>query len=57
MRNTIKKVMIEVVVLMTRCRVSDYRKTGPRAAHTRITARAITKVSVVPRISGLNHTQ
>src|SRR4029434_5119958 len=53
MRKTIKKVMIEVVVLMTSCQESEYRKTGPRAAHTRITARAEKKLSVVQRSSQL----
>src|SRR4030095_15950789 len=53
MRKTIKKVMIEVVVLMTSCQESEYRKTGPRAVHTRIRARAAKKLSVVPRSSEL----
>jgi hypothetical protein len=53
MRKTIKKVMMDVVVLMTSCQESAYRKTGPRAAHTRIAARATKKLSVVPRSSEL----
>src|SRR6478752_2553287 len=48
MRNTIRKVTIVVLVLITSCQVSENRNTGPSSAHTTMTARAQANAPVLP---------
>src|SRR5437016_14561694 len=51
MMNTMRKVMMVVAVLMTSCQVSEKPKTGPVAAHTRITTTADQKAAADPNRS------
>src|SRR5512147_133748 len=48
MRNTIRNVMIVVLVLMTSCQVSLKRKYGPNAAHATMTEHARRNVTGRP---------
>ena len=48
MRKTIKKVTMVVLVLITNCQVSLYRKIGPVAAQIRMIIRAMIKVGGRP---------
>jgi hypothetical protein len=48
MRNTIRKVMIVVPVLITSCQVSLNRKSGPVTSQARITLTARMKAAGLP---------
>ena len=48
MRKTIRKVTMVVPVLMTSCHVSEKPKSGPVAAQTRMTPRAVAKAHEPP---------